>query len=82
MVNDNLGHTFRDSITGFTGVATGQVKYITGCDQLLLVPPVDGEGKVRESQWFDVQRCQRQVTERVSVDNTFSSGPDKAAPKK
>ena len=27
-----LGATYRDEITGFEGIATGVVKYITGCD--------------------------------------------------
>jgi len=62
-----LGFTFRDRITGFEGIATGHVSYITGCDQLLLVPPVDGDGKVRDSQWFD------------TIDNSKFNGPDKEA---
>ncbi|MGF7131923.1 hypothetical protein P3T40_003406 [Paraburkholderia sp. EB58] len=78
-----LGFTFRDSVTGFEGVATGHVEYITGCDQLLLVPSVDESGKLRDSNWFDTQRCVMvPAKERVVVDNSEFNGPDKAAPKR
>ena len=75
-----LGFTFRDRITGFEGIATGHVSYITGCDQLLLVPPVDGDGKVRDSQWFDTQRCELVTAKsRIAIDNSKFNGPDKEA---
>lgn len=78
-----LGYTMRDKVTGFTGIATGHVEYITGCDQLLLVPKVDADGKLRDSQWFDTQRCELLVTEPlVEVDNSQFNGPDKEAPKR
>lgn len=77
-----LGLTLRDKVTGFQGVATGHVQYITGCDQLLLVPPVDADGKLRDSQWFDTQRCERVSVERVTIDNSQFNGPDKEAPKR
>lgn len=78
-----LGFTLRDKVTGFQGVATGHVTYITGCDQLLLVPPVDKDGKIREAQWFDTQRCQLLPDfDQVVIDNSEFTGPDKEAPKR
>lgn len=78
-----LGFTLRDKVTGFTGVATGHVEYITGCNQVLLVPKVDADGKLRESNWFDVQRCELLPAEdQVTVDNGRTPGPDKEAPKR
>lgn len=78
-----LGLTLRDKVTGFTGIATGHVTYITGCDQLLLVPPVDKDGKLQESQWFDTQRCEvLPQGNSVTIDNGEFNGPDKAAPKR
>lgn len=78
-----LGLTLRDKVTGFQGVATGHVEYITGCDQLLLVPPVDADGKLRDSQWFDTQRCEVITTAPIVViDNAQFNGPDKEAPKR
>ena len=51
-----LGIEAKDSVTGFKGVITGHVRYLTGCDQYLLTPPVDKEGKHVESRWYDVNR--------------------------
>ena len=77
-----LGKTYRDKITRFTGVATGHVRYISGCHQVLLAPPVDGEGKLRDSQWFDEQRLEEQDAVAIVLDNVATPGPDKTAPKR
>lgn len=78
-----FGFTLRDKVTGFTGVATGAVQYITGCNQVLLVPKVDEQGKLRDSQWFDEQRLELLPGEdAVHVDNSQFNGPDKEAPKR
>jgi hypothetical protein len=81
-MNEMLGCRFRDAITGFEGVAVGHVQYITGCDQLLLVPGTDEKGQPRESHWIDVQRCRRVGDSRVQLDNGNTPGPDKPAPKR
>lgn len=77
-----LGAKYRDRITKFEGVATGFVQYISGCNQVLLAPDVDKEGKLRDSQWFDVQRIERQVEPVISLDNTTTPGFDAPAPKR
>ena len=75
-----LGMTARDTITGFEGVVTGRVEYISGCNQLLLVPKVDEKGAARDAQWFDEQRCARVGTDRIVLDNGTTPGADMAAP--
>jgi len=35
---DYLGLEVTDNITDFTGIVTEQVEYITGCNQVLIVP--------------------------------------------
>jgi hypothetical protein len=77
-----LGKTYKDKITGFSGVATGHVRYITGCNQVLLAPPVDNEGKLRDSQWFDEQRLDDQGGQAIALCNSSTPGPDKMAPKR
>lgn len=78
-----LGKTYADKITGFSGVATGHVNYISGCNQVLLAPKVDGDGKLRDSQWFDEQRLELQGTQpQVVLDNSRTPGPDREAPKR
>lgn len=76
-----LGSTARDRITGFTGVVMGVCDYLSGCSQALLVPPMQ-DGKLPESQWFDVQRLEDTGAERIVLDNGATPGCDKAAPKR
>lgn len=79
-----LGYTYKDKITGFTGVATGYVQYLTGCNQVLVAPRVAEDGALRDSQWFDVQRLERHETNRarVELDNGVTPGCDRAAPRR
>lgn len=77
-----LGHTLRDRITGFTGVCTGYVHYLTGCNQVLLAPPLSADGAMRDSQWFDVQRCEVTGAPPIVLDNGATPGADRAAPKR
>lgn len=58
-----LGSTYTDIITGFKGVATGYVQYITGCNQALLAPQ-SSNGDFKESTWIDEIR--------LEVDTNFS----------
>ena len=51
-----LASKAKDLITGFTGTITGMVRDITGCDQYLISPSVDKEGKHVEARWVDDNR--------------------------
>ena len=52
-----LGMVVTDTITGLTGVATGVCRYITGCDQVLVVPKKNAKkDEDIASRWFDVIR--------------------------
>lgn len=75
-----IGRTVKDKITGFQGVVTGRVEYLTGCNQLLVSPSTDKSGALRDPAWFDEQRCEVTKAKKVVVDNGTSPGFDKAAP--
>ncbi len=47
-----LGQEYRDTITGFTGTATGKCEYYNGGTQIQLTPKLDKEGKLQKSGWF------------------------------
>lgn len=52
-----LGQRGKDVITGFEGLVLGKAQYLTGCNQVLLMPQSLGpDGKRREGEWFDEQR--------------------------
>lgn len=76
-----LGCTAEDKVTGFRGVVTGRVEYLTGCNQVLLTPKVDKDGKSVDGAWFDEQRVTvDRETSVIELDNSAGKGPDKAPP--
>lgn len=77
-----LGRSYEDKITGFVGVATGYVEYITGCNQALLQPKVGVDGAYKDSMWFDQQRLTVLDEDVIVLDNGKTPGSDKAAPKR
>jgi len=77
-----LGITVKDRITGFKGVVTGFVQYISGCNQALVVPKASGEGAYIEAQWFDIQRLEQQDEPQIKLDNGATPGCDRAPPKR
>lgn len=50
-----LGFTYKDSITGFVGVATAHIVYLTGCDHVHLQPQAK-DGDYKDGQYFDITR--------------------------
>lgn len=81
MTKITLGAKYTDRITGFSGVCTGYVTYLTGCNQALLAASVKADGGLGESNWFDEQRLT--VVEDfapIVLDNGNTPGSDKAPP--
>lgn len=76
-----LGTKVKDVITGFSGVVTGRVEYLTGCNQLLVTPAIAKDGSARESCWFDEQRCKPvRGAKKIVLENGATPGFDKPAP--
>jgi hypothetical protein len=77
-----LGLKVRDRITGFEGMVTGRVQYITGCNQLLVQPPVKKKGGTfEEARWFDEDRMEAIPGKRFFL-KVNDPGPDVEAPRK
>lgn len=81
MAHPALGRKGKDKITGFAGIVTGFVEYITGCNQLLLMPSVGKDGKSGEGQWFDDSRVDL-TGKAIVLDSSKANGPDMEAPKR
>ena len=76
-----LGKTAKDRITGFKGIVTGIVYYISGCHQALLTPPIDKDGKRRDGEWFDLQRLTVLKDKKIVLDNE-APGFDQTPPQR
>ncbi len=78
-----LGKTVTDKITGFKGVVTGTVQYITGCNQVLVAPRAKDDGAHVESHWVDEQRVVVDDTvDVVKLENGKTPGFDREPPKR
>lgn len=53
MFKYRLGLEARDLITGFTGLITARVQFITGCNNYKISPKVGKDGEAKEGVMFD-----------------------------
>jgi hypothetical protein len=74
-----FGRLYRDHISGFEGKATGFCSYISGCDQVLLMPGLDKDGKRQEGVWFDDDRL-IDVELEEKVERTSQRGGPQQSP--
>jgi len=80
-MNDLIGRTVEEKVSGFRGVVTGIVYYISGCTQALVAPKMDKDGKVPDSNWWDVQRVVvDESVPKIVLDNGATPGCDAAPP--
>lgn len=77
-----VGSTYKDSITGFVGVAIGHVVYLTGCNQTLLQPAGKDVTTRPVAEWFDDQRLTKLAKKAIKLDNSKTPGCDRMAPKR
>jgi hypothetical protein len=75
-----LGFQVRDKLTGFKGLVTGVVEFLTGCRQFLVQPKMR-KGEFVESRYFDEDRLEVLNSKALSL-TVERAGFDKAAPRK
>jgi hypothetical protein len=58
-INLMLGKKVKDIITGFTGIATSKLEFLTGCTQIGISPPVKkGEPTIPDTVYVDISRVE------------------------
>lgn len=75
-----LGSSVKDILTGFSGVVTGRVSYITGCDRYLIQPKMQKNGDYPSSEWIDDSRLNSIKKAIVTLDIGHKPGACEAAP--
>jgi len=81
---DLLGKQVKDKITGFEGIVTSHVKYITGCDQYGVAPKVK-DGVIQDTNYFDATRLEITgpgITKESVTDEENPGGVNRDAPRK
>ncbi len=48
-----LGVTLKSVIHGYEGVAVARSEHITGCNQYMVQPGLDKDGKLKDCYWLD-----------------------------
>ncbi len=76
-----LGSSVVDFVTGFSGIVTSRVEYLTGCVQYGITPHVLADMKLPETGYFDESRI-RIVSEPVVEPEAgaIHGGPSIAVP--
>lgn len=72
---------YRDRITGFRGICVAVARYVSGCDQVLLVPRVGEDGKASEGSWFDDERLIDVESAKPVARTSERGGPQPAPPR-
>lgn len=71
----NLGLIGKDKVTGFKGVIDSVYFDLYGCVQYAMKPPMNKEGEVKTSLWFDAARIEVDTkTARVMDMPNFHEG--------
>lgn len=74
-----LGLPATDKVTGITGTITSVSFELYGCVQAWVAPKAGADGKVPDSQWFDVSRLDVGTERVMPVPNFASRAPEPAA---
>ena len=74
-----LGAKVKDRISGFEGIASAKIEYLTGCTQIGVMPEgLTADGKTKEWSYFDWQRLEI-VDEETGFLTIAQSVPSRAA---
>lgn len=77
-----LGLTGKDKITGFEGVLTAKVEYLTGCTQYCLTPKAV-DNKLLDGSYFDEGRIEitGECVTKESIQAPANGGPQRDSPR-
>lgn len=73
-----LGNKYKDSVTGYEGLAVSRTEYINGCTQIGLQARIDKDGKVPKIQFFDEQDVDPES--KAKVGGPATAPPPRATP--
>lgn len=72
-----LGNKYKDSISGFSGIATARTTYLTGCIRVCLEPTkLNKEGFPIEA-WFDEMMLRTLSGKKITGSNEPPAGPSR-----
>jgi hypothetical protein len=79
MFKHKLGIIAKDKITGFEGMITSRVEFLTGCNRYCVQPTELREGKPLDSLYFD-EDCLVFVKDGLNAEEVTGKKPGACAP--
>ena len=71
-----LGNTYKDSISGFEGVAIARSVYLYGCERVLIAPTsLKKDGDFLPDCWFDEAQLASVRASKKPAKKTKANGP-------
>ena len=70
-----LGTRAKDKVSGLVGMIISRCENLNGCLRYTIQPPIDKDGKIVESYWFDEDQIEIINEKPVEVKKNFTGGP-------
>lgn len=51
-----MGKEVKDMVTGYSGIVTGKITWLFGCNQYHVLPKASDDGSLKDGVWFDEGR--------------------------
>jgi len=77
----NLGDQVKDIVTGYKGVVVCKSEHLNGCWRVGVQAPINKEGKVDGTEWFDIETIVVLKTKPIEIKQSKTGGP-KPKPKR
>lgn len=70
-----LGDKVRDTVSGFEGIATVRIEYISGCSRIGVQPLVGADGKIPDAGHFDEPMLEVVTAKVIAAQPSDKGGP-------
>jgi hypothetical protein len=54
-------------LSGFTGIVISRCEYLTGCNQVFILPKSEKANEMKDGHWFDIERVKKIGDRKVDV---------------
>lgn len=81
MYKIELGAKVRSLVSGFEGIVNGRSEWLNGCRRYSVQPPVDKDGKLPDSYYFDEAELEVLEAPKLKPANQDRGGPPVRSPR-
>lgn len=67
LANITLVDEVKDMLSGFTGIVISRGEYLTGCNQVSILPKSEKANEIEDGHWFEIERVEKIGDRKVDV---------------